>query len=310
MIWSKITRVFSFGSQWGDNTVRLLEGDNALAMVKRVEGILEDSMRVLESHERVMASGEFSVFSIKHRHLVLKVVEVKQEIHRRQHQDASFSTAEGRGSDRIVRDIVRLQNHAEIFHQDLLTASRRAQLNEEERFLGRHKEEYQTPEVDYHYTPNHYLTSSQLADPTTWYSVVSSKPSTESLSTSEWGSDTATLTDEQRYMAVAHIRSVKPGSETPGDDDSVRQILILESNNKTVIVFDPNRYALNDTPNLLNETSLLEISRAGEALLRTTDPKNLQGYEVIDNRPHETSWVDSFVHGLARLGVGVGADMM
>ncbi|CAE6486077.1 unnamed protein product [Rhizoctonia solani] len=295
MVWSKIIQVFSFGSQWGDSTVRLLEGDNALAMIKRVEGILEDSMRVLESHERVMGSGEFSVFSIKHRHLVLKVVEVKQEIHRQQHQDASSSTTEGRGSDRIVRDVVRIQNHAEIFHQDLLTASRRAQLNEEERFLGYQKEEYETPE---------------LADPTTWYSVVSSKPSTDSLSTSEWGSDTVTLANEQRYMAVAHIRPVEPGSETPGDDDSVRQILILESNNKTVIVFDPNRHTLNDTPNLLNETSLLEMSRAGEALLRTTDPKNLQGYEVVNNPPHETTWIDSFVHGLARLGVGVGADMM
>ncbi|CUA70915.1 hypothetical protein RSOLAG22IIIB_09182 [Rhizoctonia solani] len=296
-------------------------------MVKRIEGILEDSMRVFEGHERVMASGgsAFSVLNTASKlPLALKVVEVKQEIHLQQHQDTSFSTAEGRGSDRIVRDVVRLQNHAEIFHQDLLTANRRAQLNEKDRFLGRHKEEYQTPEVDYHYTPNRYLTSSQLADPTTWYSVVSSKPSTESLATS----DTAILevflflADEHRYMAVAYISSVKPGSETPEGDDSVRQILILESNNKTVIVFDPNRHALNDTPNVLNgfgaptvvtlgrKNSLLEMSRAGEALLRITDPKNLQGYKVVDNPPHETSWVDSFVHGLARLGVGVGADMM
>ena len=67
MVWSKITQVFSFGSQWGNNAVRLLEGDNAQAVIKRVEGILEDSMRILESHERVMPSGEFNIFSIKHR---------------------------------------------------------------------------------------------------------------------------------------------------------------------------------------------------------------------------------------------------
>ena len=38
-------------------------------------------------------------------------------------------------------------------------------------------------------------------------------------------------------MAVAYVRPAKPGSETPGDDDLVRQILILETNKKTVILF-------------------------------------------------------------------------
>ncbi|EUC56341.1 hypothetical protein RSOL_172920, partial [Rhizoctonia solani AG-3 Rhs1AP] len=271
MVWSKITQVFSFGSQWGDNTVRLLEGDNALATIKRVEEILEDSMRVLESHERVMPSGEFNIFSIKHRHLVLKVVEVKQEIHQKPHQSVFSDTSEGRGPDRIARDVVRLQNHAEIFHQDLLTASRRAQLIEEERFLGSHQEGFQTPEP---------------ADPTTWYSVVSSRPSTES------GSDTTTLADDQRYMAVAHVRSASPGSETPGDDDLVRQILISESKRKTVVTFGP-KCPISELSNPLNESSLLEMSRRSEALLRATDPKKLEGYEVVIDPPHETSWVNS-----------------
>ena len=51
---------------------------------------------------------------------MLKVIEVKQEIHRQQQQSASSDTIEGRGSDRIARDVVHIQNHAKIFQQDLL----------------------------------------------------------------------------------------------------------------------------------------------------------------------------------------------
>ncbi|GAB1527636.1 hypothetical protein RhiTH_010961 [Rhizoctonia solani] len=141
MVWSKIVQVFSLGSQWGDNTIRLIEGENALKMVQRVEGILEDSMRVLESHERVMSSGEFNAFSIKHRHLVLKVVEVKQEVHRDRNQSVLSGNPVGRGTDRIVRDVVRLQHQAEIYQQDVLTASRRAQDHEEETFMKRYLED-------------------------------------------------------------------------------------------------------------------------------------------------------------------------
>ncbi|ELU36549.1 hypothetical protein AG1IA_09424 [Rhizoctonia solani AG-1 IA] len=67
MVWSKIAQVFSFGSQWEDNAIRLVQGNDASVMLKRVEGILEDSMRLLASHERILAQGEFNSFSVKHR---------------------------------------------------------------------------------------------------------------------------------------------------------------------------------------------------------------------------------------------------
>ncbi|KAF8675681.1 hypothetical protein RHS04_06631 [Rhizoctonia solani] len=165
MVWSKIIQVFSFGTQWGENTIRLVEGDNALEMVKRVEGILEDSMRVLESHERLMSSGEFNTFSIKHRHLVLKVVEVKHQVHRHQEQGVRSGAPAERGSDRIGRDVALLQRQAEIYHQDLLTASRRAQDYEEEAFMKRHLEGT--------------LQTTEGSDPvTTLYSVISRKSPT------------------------------------------------------------------------------------------------------------------------------------
>ncbi|CAE6391397.1 unnamed protein product [Rhizoctonia solani] len=296
MVWSKIIQVFSFGSQWGDSTIRIVEGDNALAMVKRVEGILEDSMRVLESHERVMSSGEFKAFSIKHRHLVLKVVEVKQEVYRHQEQSVVSGAPAERGSDRIARDVVRLQHQVEIYQQDVLTASRRAQINEEESFMKRHLE-------------GASQTTGSSDPTTTWYSVVSQKPST----VSESGSDSETLVDREPYLAVAHVRSTssEAGDSNEPTDESYRQILILESRDKTMIMItqDPNRCYANEEVNPLNESSLLEMSRAGEALLRATDPNNIQGYEVVKPQ-HETSWVDSFIHSLSRLGVGIGADMM
>jgi hypothetical protein len=67
MVWSKIAQVFSFGSQWEDNAIRLVQGNDASAMLERVEGILEDSMRVLASHQPLLAQGQFKSFSVKHR---------------------------------------------------------------------------------------------------------------------------------------------------------------------------------------------------------------------------------------------------
>ncbi|CAE6422781.1 unnamed protein product [Rhizoctonia solani] len=242
MVWSKITRVFSLGSQWGDNAVRLVEGDNALAMVKRVEGILEDSMRVLESHEKVMSSGEFNTFSIKHRHLVLKVVEIKHEVQEHQQQSIISASPEGRGYDRIARDVVRLQKQAEVYHRDVMTASH---------------------------------------------------------------------LDREPYLAVAHVRPTKSElDDSDLKDEWYRQILILESKEKTMVMINPNRCYLTEESDLLAESSLLEMSRAGEALLQATDPDHIQGYEVIKTPQRETSLVDSFINTLARLGVGMGADMM
>ncbi|CCO36999.1 hypothetical protein BN14_11149 [Rhizoctonia solani AG-1 IB] len=258
---------WQYDDQWGENTIRLVEGDNALAMVKRVEGILEDSMRVLESHERVMSSREFKTFSIKHRNLLLKVVEVKQEVRRGQEQSLVSGAPAERESDRIVRDVARLQHQAEIYQQDVLTASRRAQVYEEETFMKRH-----------------LVDASQAtgsSDPlTTWYSVVTQKPSAAS---EEPDSDNETLVDRQPYMAVAHIRPENPKADSDEPtDESYRQILILESKDKTVIMINPNRCYVNDDENTLNEDSLLEMSRAGEALLQATDPNNpAEGYGKV-----------------------------
>ncbi|GAB1528078.1 hypothetical protein RhiTH_011269, partial [Rhizoctonia solani] len=118
--------------------------------------------------------------------------------------------------------------------------------------------------------------------------------------------------DLQPYLAIAHVRpsqSDPSGSAKPADDDSYREIILLESEEKTIIMINPNRRHLSKELDPSDETSLLEMSRAGEALLRTTDPHKLQGYEVIGAQ-QETSWVDSFVNTLSRLGVGIGADMM
>ncbi|ELU45143.1 hypothetical protein AG1IA_00827 [Rhizoctonia solani AG-1 IA] len=182
MVWSKITRVFSFGTQWGDNAVRLIEGDNALATVKRVQGILEDSMKVLESHEKVMSSGEFNTFSIKHRHLVLRVVEIKHEVQQHQQQSIISANTAGRGYDRIARDVIRLQDQVEVYHRDVMTASHRAQFHEEESFIKRHLEISATATEAGPTTlfSQPSLLTSPLQSPsptTTWYSVISQKAS-------------------------------------------------------------------------------------------------------------------------------------
>ncbi|KAH7332914.1 hypothetical protein B0J17DRAFT_721693 [Rhizoctonia solani] len=279
-MWSKLTQIFS--SQWGKDTVRLVEGDEASDMIKRAEAILEDSMRVLASHERVLSEGEFNIFSIKHRQLVLKVVEVKQQAHEQQTRSILTASPAGRDSDRIDRNVFRVFRQTQIYHQDLLTASRRAQIEEEERFFQSLDEE---------------STQSGSSDPmTTWYSVISSKSPTESDSSS----DSTTLVNREPYLAVAHVRAKKPEAADPegsSDDESYRQILILESKDKTMIMINPNRCYLNEDYNPLNESSLLEMSRAGEALLQATDPNNLQGYEVVRNAQDETSWVDSSLLG-------------
>ncbi|KAJ1302309.1 hypothetical protein OPQ81_001126 [Rhizoctonia solani] len=281
----------------GDETIRLVEGDDALAMIQRVEGILKDSMRVLESHERVLSSEEFNIYSIKHRHLVLKVFEVKQEIYLQQKQSIFSAAPAGRGSDRIARDVVRLQNQAEIYHQDVLTASRQAQIVEEERFLARIQQDSLQPE--------------DSADRiTTLYSFISPKNSTDTLSQAESVSDSATLVGRQPYLAVAHVHPESLGTEGSTDKDSVREIYILEAPGSTIVMYNPNPCPVNEESNPLNESSVLEMSRAARALLRATDSNNLQGYEVISNTKDETSWIDSFISSLTRLGVGIGADMM
>lgn len=67
MPWPSLVRVFDYGGQWGKATLRLVEGDDAAVMVKKVENILEDSMKVLQSHQRLIHEDEFRTFSILHR---------------------------------------------------------------------------------------------------------------------------------------------------------------------------------------------------------------------------------------------------
>ncbi|CAE6455893.1 unnamed protein product [Rhizoctonia solani] len=305
MVWSAISRVFSFGSRWGENSVRVVEGSDATAMLKRVEGILEDSMRVLSSHERLLVKGEFNMFSVKHRNLVLKVVEVKHEIRDEQTRGALSASQTGRQPFRIDQEVSLLYRQAQIYHRDVLTASRRAQAMEEATFDKMHGIE---PDSKFEASETHVPSTS---DPTTtWYSVIVPSP-IDSLVTSQTDSDTSTP-ERQPYLAIAHVRPKQPelaGSEESTDKDTYREILMLESEGKTIVMINPNRRHPSKELNPADETSVLEMSRAAEALLRATDPHKLQGYEVIGAQ-QEISWVDSFVNTLSRLGVGIGADMM
>ncbi|KAF8710188.1 hypothetical protein RhiXN_03572 [Rhizoctonia solani] len=303
MVWSTISKVFSFGSRWGENSVRIVEGNDAAAMLKRVEGILEDSMRVLSSHERILAQGEFNMFSVKHRNLVLKVVEVKHEIRDEQTRGVLSASPAGRQPFHIDQEVSLLYRQAQIYHRDVLTASRRAQAIEEEAF-----------DKQYGVASDDRLDSQTFSAPeptTTWYSVIVPS-SRDSLTSSETDSDTATLVESHPYLAIAHVRpelQQSTDSEDSVDKNTYREILLLESSEKTVIMINPNRRHVSKELDSSDETSLIEMSRAGEALLRATDPHKLQGYEIIGAQ-QETSWVDSFVNTLSRLGVGIGADMM
>ncbi|GAB1527836.1 hypothetical protein RhiTH_011024 [Rhizoctonia solani] len=294
MVWSTISKVFSFGSRWGENSVRIVEGNDAAAMLKRVEGILEDSMRVLSSHERVLAQGEFNMFSVKHRNLVLKVVEVKHEIRDEQTRGVLSASPAGRQPFHIDQEVSLLYRQAQIYHRDVLTASRRAQAIEEEAF----DKQYGVASDD--------RLDSQTVNAYMVFAIV------DSLTSSETDSDTATLVESHPYLAIAHVRpelQQSTDSEDSVDKNTYREILLLESSEKTVIMINPNRRHVSKELDSSDETSLIEMSRAGEALLRATDPHKLQGYEIIGAQ-QETSWVDSFVNTLSRLGVGIGADMM
>ncbi|KAF8748848.1 hypothetical protein RHS01_10552 [Rhizoctonia solani] len=299
MVWSKIAQVFSFGSQWGDNTIRVIEGNDASAMLRRVEGILEDSMRVLSSHERVLSQGEFDTFSIKYRNLTFKVVEVKQEVHNEQTRGIFSASPAGRQPFRLDQQVALLYRQARIYQRDVLTASRRAQAMEEAAFNEMHRVDTQPG-------------SSEITEARLITHRISGIVSPDSLASSTTGSETSTLVDRQPYLAIAHVRPGRSGptdSTEAADSDTYREILILESEEKTIVMINPNRRHLNKDLDPLDESSIQEMSRAGEALLRVTDPHNLQGYEVIGAQ-QETSWVDSFVNTLSRLGVGIGADMM
>ncbi|CAE6508805.1 unnamed protein product [Rhizoctonia solani] len=161
-MWSKISQIL-YNDQWGKDTLRLVEGDEAMFMIRRAERILEDSMRVLASHERVLGEHEFRTFGIKHRQLLLKVVEVKRQAHEQQTQSIFSASPVGRDLDRVGRNVFRIFKETQIYHQDLLTASQRAQIEEEDRFLKRHQAgPSQTGSID---------------PETTWYSIVSPRSS-------------------------------------------------------------------------------------------------------------------------------------
>ncbi|KAF8668013.1 hypothetical protein RhiXN_03601 [Rhizoctonia solani] len=324
MVWSTIAQVFSFGSQWESNTIRLVQGNDASAMLKKVEGILEDSMRLLASHERILAQGEFNSFSVKHRNLLLKVIEIKQDLRDDRARGLLSANTTGHRPFRVDQQLSLLYKQAQIYQRDVITASRRAQAMEESA-IGEVDSSGQLGSSETSEGPGQLGTqwSSHPQDRQKVHASVSLPSTTlthsifyvgppDSLTSSTTGSETSTLVDLQPYLAIAHVRpsqSDPSGSTKPADDDSYREIILLESEEKTIIMINPNRRHLSKELDPSDETSLLEMSRAGEALLRTTDPHKLQGYEVIGAQ-QETSWVDSFVNTLSRLGVGIGADMM
>lgn len=289
MFWSNLVQVFNSGGPIGRATLRLVEGDDAAVMIKRVENLLEDSMKVLKSHERLIHAEEYKTFDIAHRRLLLRVVEVKSEIQTQETRNLfSASPAERQA---YQSEIHQLYDRAQIYHRDVLTASRRAQ-EYEDRMLFNVDENPSSASGS----------SEQIPGSTTWYSVISS-PSGSSLdgssAQSEPGSEAST--DAEPFLAVAHIRD--SNEDNPEGEETYRRILIMESKRKRMIMIDPNPCYLKDGAEPVNETSLLEMSKAGETLLRAADPEDLEGYHAI-GKQEEPSWVDSMIQSMARLGVG------
>ncbi|CUA70914.1 hypothetical protein RSOLAG22IIIB_09181 [Rhizoctonia solani] len=276
-VWSNLTRVFDFGGQWGSATIRLVEGDDASFTLRRVESMLEDSMKVLQSHEQILSSRQFSTFTIKHRRLLLKVVELKMEMESQGSRDALVDPSA------YNSDVVQLHGQTEIFQRDVITASRRAQLDEEGRLFAAGQE------------PG--------SPDTTWYSIITPQESSSDLDTA---SNSSTLVDREPLVAVAHVRernSSIAGPNSP-ENEAYRRILIMESNEKRMVMIDPNPCYLKKDADPMNESTLLEMSRAGETFLRATHPDNLKDYEVV-GKSEEPCWVDSLIDTMARLGAGV-----
>ncbi|CAE6453727.1 unnamed protein product [Rhizoctonia solani] len=281
-VWSNLARVFDFGGQWGSATVRLVEGDDASFTIKKVESMLEDSMKVLQSHEKLLNSRQYSTFTIKHRRLLLKVVELKMDMQTQQSRNAFSAVPADRQT--YNSDLVQLHGQTEIFQRDVISASRRAQLEEEERFFAAAQEAEMSPNA-------------------TWYSIIT--PRESATMDSDAVSDTSTLVDREPLLAVAHVRerTSSVGSDSL-EGEAYRRILIMESNEKRMVMIDPNPCYVNKDADLMNESTLLEMSRAGENLLRGTEPDNLKGYEVV-GKAEEPSWIDSLIDTMARLGAGV-----
>ncbi|CAE6461021.1 unnamed protein product [Rhizoctonia solani] len=278
-LWSGLGRVFDFGGQWGSATVRLVEGSDASLTLKKVESMLEDSMTVLKSHERLMNSRQYTSFSIKHRRLLLKVVEVKRGMQDQKTRNA-FSAA---SADRLAyhSEVAQLQGQTEIFHRDVITASRRAQIDEENRFLAAAEEAERSPD-------------------STWYSIITPQRSSSSDTESGTISDDSTFADREPFVAVAHVRERSSSGDSLDslDDDSYRRILIMENKEKRMIMIDPNPCRLDKEADPMNESTLVDMSRAGETLLRVTEPDNLIGYESV-GKSEEPSWIDSLIDTMA-----------
>ncbi|CAE6445302.1 unnamed protein product [Rhizoctonia solani] len=247
MVWSKIAQVFSFGNQWGDDTVQLVEGNDASVMLRRVEGILEDSMRVLSSHERLLSSGEFNAFSIKYRSLLLKVVEVKQDIREEQSQSTLSSRSAGQTYN-INQEVYHLYMQAQIYQRDVLTASRRAQVDEDREFE-------QLQNMNFRPEPK----ASEPIEPATTYWLLRSGTTSENFR----------LADRKPYLAIAHIHPNQPGASDgmdPKEDKTYREIIIIESNGKTMIMINPNHRYFDREPDPSDGTlplaSLIPLSES------------------------------------------------
>ncbi|KAJ1299823.1 hypothetical protein OPQ81_011114 [Rhizoctonia solani] len=241
-----------------------------------IESMLEESMKILQSHEKILHTHQYNTFSIKHHRLQLKVIEIKKYVQDQQKGEAPIQ-------DTYDSELARIYDQTEIYHRDVITASRRAQLDQKNRL--RAAEETETP-------PD-----------TTWYSVIT--PQSSSSSDSDTVSDTSTLVDREPFVAVAHVRENKLiDGLNYLEDDAYRRIIILESKEKRMIMIDPNPCYLDKEANPMNESTLIEMSRAGETLLRAKEPDNLKGYETV-GESEQPSWIDSLIDTMARLGAGV-----
>ncbi|KAB5588843.1 hypothetical protein CTheo_7720 [Ceratobasidium theobromae] len=335
-MWPKLTQVFKLGGQWGNSTVRLIDGNDAVATLKRVETILESAMTALRSHQDLLSETQYKAFTIKHRRLLLKVLEVQQDIRQRENRAILSATPTDRHS--YDTEVAQLCGEVEIYHRDVVSASRRGQEEEDMRFNQR-----------YGIDPNSQQIQQAANFNTTVYSIVTS-PGDSSSGTPVYNartlaiiqppppsldavSETSTLVDRESLVAIAHIPERPLEGEGSAQDPVYRRIFILEDpfSKKNVVMVDPNLCSLdkdsesfNGVPLLppllrmfltpmITENTLLEMGRAGEALLRANGPDNLTGCEVIrkseEGQEYE-EWLNSFYMKFMRWSMGLPEGMM
>lgn len=255
-------------------------------------------MKVLKSHERLLHQEQYKSFSIMHRRLLLRVVEVKHDIQEQDTRKLLSASPADRRQNAADRDLELLHGHARIFHRDVLTASRHAQEQEDR-------------DLDFGTVAGSSSASDTTQPTATWYSIITPQAGTSSDQDADADSESnsSELTSDKPFLAVAHVRENAEGEETNTDEETYRRILIMENRNKRMIMIDPNLRYLNKESELTNESSLIELSKAGETLFKATDPEDLEGYEKIASEQNP-SWIDSMIQSMAQLSAGVGKGMV